>query len=54
MYAFIGAFFPLAFIAVCLRLYSRWKFNHVGKDDVAIVVAFVRRTPALPTRDGAA
>jgi len=42
LYGFMGAFGPLALIAVSLRLYTRIRFAKVGADDVAIVIGFVR------------
>ncbi|KAK3942609.1 hypothetical protein QBC46DRAFT_379528 [Diplogelasinospora grovesii] len=41
IYAVMATFVPLAFTAVCLRLYSRWRFTSIGKDDILIVVAFI-------------
>ncbi|KAK3312319.1 hypothetical protein B0H66DRAFT_525338 [Apodospora peruviana] len=41
IYGFMGAFGPLAFIAVSLRLYTRWRFAKIGADDYAILVGFV-------------
>jgi len=38
----MGAFGPLALIAVSLRLYTRIRFAKVGADDIAIVIGFVR------------
>lgn len=37
----MGGFVPLAFIAVCLRLYTRWRFSNLGYDDLAVTVGFV-------------
>lgn len=42
LYGFMGSFLPVAFITVCLRLYSRWRFTHIGKDDALIVVGLVK------------
>ncbi|OIW28771.1 hypothetical protein CONLIGDRAFT_391036 [Coniochaeta ligniaria NRRL 30616] len=41
IYGFMGGFAPLAFIAVCLRLYSRWRFSKLGYDDLAVAVGFI-------------
>jgi hypothetical protein len=41
LYGFMGSFFPVAFVIVFLRLYSRWRFTHIGKDDVLMVLALV-------------
>jgi hypothetical protein len=37
----MGAFAPLAFITVCLRMYTRWRFAKIGADDIAVLVGFV-------------
>ena len=42
IYGFMGAFVPLAFMAVCLRLYTRFKFAKIGADDILISIGFVR------------
>ncbi len=42
IYGFLGSFLPLAFATVCLRLYSRWRFTHIGKDDILMVMGLVR------------
>ncbi|KAK3319594.1 hypothetical protein B0T19DRAFT_269382 [Cercophora scortea] len=44
IYGFMGAFVPLAFMAVCLRLYTRFKFAKIGGDDIAITIGFVGYT----------
>jgi hypothetical protein len=51
MYGFIGAFVPAAIVAVFLRLYSRWRFVHVGIDDILIVVGLVSLPFSLHERD---
>lgn len=53
VYAAMGVFFPVAFIAVSLRFYSRIKFSYVGIDDVLILLAFVRHiAPATASTIG--
>jgi len=47
IYGVIGAFFPLATIAIFLRLYSRFRLAHIGWDDISIAVAYVRRVPRI-------
>ncbi len=42
IYGFLAAFLPLAVVTVSLRLYARWRFTHVGKDDILVVVGLVR------------
>jgi hypothetical protein len=42
IYGFMGSFVPLAFTAVCVRLYSRRRFAKIGADDVVVVIGFVR------------
>lgn len=42
VYAAIGVFFPVAFIAVSLRFYNRIRFSYIGVDDILILLAFVR------------
>ncbi|KAK3356411.1 hypothetical protein B0T25DRAFT_452048 [Lasiosphaeria hispida] len=41
IYGFIGAFVPLAFIAIVLRLYTRFRFAKIGADDIAITIGFI-------------
>lgn len=41
LYGFMGSFVPVAFITLSLRLYSRWRFTKIGKDDILAVVCFV-------------
>ena len=41
LYAVMGVFFPIAFTAVSLRLYSRIKYSYIGIDDVLIILALV-------------
>jgi len=41
LYGFMGAFVPLAFIVLLLRLYSRWRFTGIGKDDVLVSITFI-------------
>jgi len=47
LYGFMGAFVPVAFVILCLRLYARWRFTNIGIDDILVTVAFVRQTPPL-------
>jgi len=51
LYGFMGAFVPVAFVILCLRLYARWRFTNIGIDDILVTVAFVRQTPPLPRRE---
>lgn len=37
----MGAFLPLATIALTLRLVSRLKFSYIGYDDIAISIAYI-------------
>jgi hypothetical protein len=48
LYGFMGAFVPVAFVILCLRLYARWRFTNIGIDDILVTIAFVRQTPPLP------
>lgn len=41
IWGFMGAFLPLATIALVLRIVSRVKFSHVGADDISIIIAYV-------------
>ncbi|KAK3939411.1 hypothetical protein QBC46DRAFT_438093 [Diplogelasinospora grovesii] len=41
IYGFMAAFGPLAFVAVCLRLYTRLRFAKLGWDDLAVVVCLI-------------
>jgi len=41
LYGFMGLFVPVAFLALSLRLYSRWRFTGIGGDDILAVVSFV-------------
>ncbi|KAK5657391.1 hypothetical protein OQA88_2961 [Cercophora sp. LCS_1] len=41
LYGFMGAFVPVAFVILSLRLYSRWRFTTIGKDDVLVLIAFI-------------
>ncbi len=50
IYGFLGSFLPVTFVTVGLRLYSRWRFTHVGKDDVLVVVALVSLRLILRSR----
>ena len=50
IYGFLGSFLPVTFVTVGLRLYSRWRFNHIGKDDVLVVVGLVSLEPILRGR----
>ncbi|KAK3347048.1 hypothetical protein B0T25DRAFT_293520 [Lasiosphaeria hispida] len=40
IYGFMGAFAPLSFIIIFLRMYSRWRFSHIGLDDVFALLGF--------------
>ena len=50
VFGVMAVFFPLAFAAVSLRLYSRIKFSRVGIDDVLIFLALVRLLDSLTPR----
>ncbi|KAK0702311.1 hypothetical protein B0H67DRAFT_595472 [Lasiosphaeris hirsuta] len=41
IWGFMGAFVPLAFIAVVMRLYTRFRFAKIGGDDIAITIGFI-------------
>ncbi|OCL12107.1 hypothetical protein AOQ84DRAFT_285875, partial [Glonium stellatum] len=41
IHGFIAGFFPVATILLFLRLYSRWKFSYIGKDDIMIIIAYI-------------
>jgi len=52
LYGFMGSFVPVAFVILVLRLYSRWRFTGIGKDDVLVTMSFVcpwLLTPAVPS-----
>ncbi|KAK0724611.1 hypothetical protein B0H67DRAFT_109238 [Lasiosphaeris hirsuta] len=40
IYGFMGAFAPLSLVIISLRMYSRWRFTHIGLDDVFALVGF--------------